>query len=207
MGKHRIDVQTWPRREHFEFFGRMDDPYFGLTAKADFTKCQIEARRDGASFFLYSLHKILRAANAIAEFRCRVEGGEVYEYDLVGVSSTIGREDGSFGFGYFPYVEDRAAFVRIAAAEVERVKNASGLCLDVQEDRRDLIYYSSLPWIDFSDLKHPGSLSGDRSVPRITTGRLVPSEGRLLMSVSVHLNHGLADGRHVAQFFRLLEML
>lgn len=45
MGKHRIDVQTWPRREHFEFFGRMDDPYFGLTAKADFTKCQIEARR------------------------------------------------------------------------------------------------------------------------------------------------------------------
>ena len=131
----------------------------------------------------------------------------MYESDLVGVSSTIGREDGSFGFGYFPYVEDRAAFVRAAAAEVERVKNASGLCLDVQEDRRDLIYYSSLPWIDFSDLKHPGSLSGDRSVPRITTGRLVPSEGRLLMSVSVHLNHGLADGRHVAQFFRLLEML
>ena len=206
-GKHIVDIRDWPRRDHYHYFGELDDPYFGITAKADFTSCYLQAKEDGESFFLYSLHKILRAANAVTEFRYRVEDSGIVLYDLIGASPTIGREDGSFGFGVFEYHEDRTMFVNEAKKEISRVKNASGLCLDVQEDRRDLIYYSSLPWIDFSDLKHPGSLSGDRSVPRITTGRLVPSEGRLLMSVSVHLNHGLADGRHVAQFFRLLEML
>ena len=50
-------------------------------------------------------------------------------------------------------------------------------------------------------------MSRGQSIPRISTGRLVPQEDRLMMSVSVELNHGLADGYHVAQFFRLLNML
>ena len=135
-GKHTVDMQSWTRREHYRYFGELDDPYFGITAKADFTSCYMQSKQDGASFFLYSLHKILRAANAIDEFRYRVEDGNIVLYDLIGASPTIGREDGSFGFGVFEYHEDR-----------------------------------------------------------------------LMMSVSVELNHGLADGYHVAQFFRLLNML
>ena len=175
----------------------LDDPYFGITAKADFTSCYMQSKHDGASFFLYSLHKILRAANAIDEFRYRVEDGNIVLYDLIGASPTIGREDGSFGFGVFEYHEDRKLFVEEASKEIARVKNASGLC----------IYYSSIPWIDFTDLKHAGKMSRGQSIPRISTGRLVPQEDRLMMSVSVELNHGLADGYHVAQFFRLLNML
>ena len=75
------------------------------------------------------------------------------------------------------------------------------------EARNDLIYYSSIPWLDFTDLKHAGRMSKGQSIPRISTGRLVPVEDKLMMSVSVELNHGLADGYHVAQFFRLLDVL
>lgn len=167
----------------------------------------MQSKQDGASFFLYSLHKILRAANAIDEFRYRVEDGNIVLYDLIGASPTIGREDGSFDFGVFEYHEDRKLFVEEASREIARVKNASGLCLGEGESRNDLIYYSSIPWIDFTDLKHAGKMSRGQSIPRISTGRLVPQEDRLMMSVSVELNHGLADGYHVAQFFRLLNML
>lgn len=38
-------------------------------------------------------------------------------------------------------------------------------------------------------------------------GKLVPHEDRLLMTVSVELNHGLADARHVSQFFGVLDMV
>lgn len=200
-------MEAWPRREHYRYFGSLDDPYFGIAAKADFTSCYLQAKQDGESFFLYSLHKILRAVNAVAEFRYRIEDGGVVLYDIVGASPTIGREDGSFGFGYFGYCEDRNEFVREARKEVARVKASSGLCLGEGESRSDLIYYSSIPWIDFTDLKHAGKMSRGQSIPRISTGRLVPQEDRLMMSVSVELNHGLADGYHVAQFFRLLNML
>ena len=182
-----VDVQNWPRREHYHYFGELDDPYFGITAKADFTSCYRQAKLDGESFFLYSLHKILHAVNA------------------VGASPTIGREDGSFGFGVFEYHEDRHSFVEAAKKEITRVKNASGLCLGEGEARNDLIYYSSIPWVDFTGLKHAGRMSKGQSIPRISTGKLVPDGDRLLMSVFVEVNHGLADGYHVARFFKEID--
>ena len=48
-------------------------------------------------------------------------------------------------------------------------------------------------------------MSKGQSIPRISTGRLVPDGDRLLMSVSVEVNHGLAVGYHVAQFFKELD--
>ena len=178
-GKRTVDMQSWPRREHYRYFGELDDPYFGITAKADFTSCYMQAKQEGASFFLYSLHKILRAVNAIDEFRYRVEDGNIVLYDLIGASPTIGREDGSFGFGVFEYHEDRKLFTEEALKEITRVKNASGLCLGEGESRNDLIYYSSIPWIDFTDLKHAGKMSKGQSVPRISTRKLVHQEDRL----------------------------
>ena len=56
---------------------------------------------------------------------------------------------------------------------------------------------SSIPWIDFTDPRHSGSMSKGQSIPRISTGKLVASDSRLCMSLSVKLNHGLADGRRV----------
>ena len=73
--KRIIDIQKWPRREHYHYFGELDDPYFGITAKADFTSCYMQAKEDGESFFLYSLHKILRAVNAVEDFHREIGPG------------------------------------------------------------------------------------------------------------------------------------
>ena len=35
--KHPIDLEHWNRKEHFRFFGSMDDPFFGLTTQIDVT--------------------------------------------------------------------------------------------------------------------------------------------------------------------------
>lgn len=28
--KQKIDLQQWPRRDHFTFFSQLEEPYFGL---------------------------------------------------------------------------------------------------------------------------------------------------------------------------------
>ena len=63
--KHPIDLEHWNRKEHFLFFGSMDDPFFGLTTQIDVTSIYKEAKADHASFFLYSLHKIMTAVNEV----------------------------------------------------------------------------------------------------------------------------------------------
>ena len=203
--KRTIDLSTWPRREYYEFFGNMPDPYWGLAAKVDFTECYRTAKAAGESFFFHSLHRILTALNSVPELRTRIEAGEVVIHGSVGVSPTIAHDDGSFGFGYFEYHENLREFLAGADKEMLRVKGGSGLCLDGNEHRTDLIYYSAIPWVDFLSIKEEGAHRPGDSIPQISTGKLCDIGGRKLMTVSILVNHGLADGRHVGQFYTKLE--
>lgn len=203
--KETIDIASWPRKEHYEFFGNLPDPFFGLTAKMDFTRCWNQAKADNASFFLYSLHHILKALNAVPELRCRIEDGQVVMYTSVSASPTIAREDGTFGFAYFGYHEDRNLFVAEAAKEIERVKSCSGLAANGNEKRTDLIYFTSIPWIDFTGIRHAGGYRPGDSIPQVAVGKLTDNDGRKMMTVAIEANHGLADARHIGQFFSILQ--
>lgn len=198
--KRIIDIAGWNRKDYYAFFGNMPDPFFGLTVKVDFSNCYRKAKAEGKSFFLYSLHGILKALNSIPEFRYRIENGYVVQYDYVGASPTIAREDGSFGFAYFDWYENLDQFVEAATAEIERVKNASGLSINENEGRNDIIYFTSIPWVDFTSIKHAGGHQPGDSIPEIAVGKLHEENGRMMMSVSVEVNHGLADGRHIGLF-------
>lgn len=200
-----IDQEHWDRKEHYAFFGGMPDPFFGLTARIDFTDCYREAKADGGSFFLYSLHRILTALNAVPELRCRIEDGQVVRYDAVGASPTIAREDGSFGFAYFDYDPDRGKFIAAAQAEIARVREGAGLSTNENELRTDIIYFTAIPWVDFLDIKHAGGHRPGDSIPQVAVGKLVDAGGRKEMTVAIEVNHGLADGRHLGAFFSALQ--
>lgn len=204
-GKTIIDIQNWSRKEHYSFFSSLPDPFFGLTAKADFTDCYNHAKANGGSFFLYALHRILGALNSIPEFRTRIENGQVVMYDYIGVSSTIAREDGSFGFAYIEWNEDFEEFAKGARTEVERVKNGTGLSVNENESRVDIVYFTAIPWLDFTSIKHPGGRRPGDSIPQIAVGKLHDEGDRKVMSVAVEANHGLVDGRHVGLFFDALK--
>jgi len=36
--KKQLDIANWNRKEHFEFFRKFEEPFFGLTATVDWTK-------------------------------------------------------------------------------------------------------------------------------------------------------------------------
>ena len=79
------------------------------------------------SFFLYSLHFLLKCVNETDAFKLRIEKDSVVRYDTIHISPTIGREDGTFGFGFFEYDPDIDLFIQKATQEIERVKNGTGL--------------------------------------------------------------------------------
>ena len=168
--KHPIDLEHWNRKEHFLFFGSMDDPFFGLTTQIDVTSIYKEAKADHASFFLYSLHKIMTAVNEVEEFRYRIIDNIPVCFDRIHVGTTIGREDGTFGFGFFEYTPDRQLFLQNAQKEIERVQALTGLCKDRESDRQDLVRFSPVPWIAFTEMKHASSFRTGDSATRISTG-------------------------------------
>lgn len=202
--KTLIDLEKWNRKEHFLFFSAFDDPFFGVTVNVDFTPVYEETKADRASFFLYSLHHILRCANASDAFRLRIEGQTPVRFDTIHVSPTIAREDGTFGFAFFEYHPDRDFFIRDARQEIERVQRTPGLLMSENSGREDVIFFSSVPWFAFTEMKHAVSFGPGAGVPRISTGKLIREKDKYLLPVSICVHHGLMDGRDVAEFIEKL---
>lgn len=200
--KRVINLDDWNRKEHFDFFSAFDDPFFGVTTTVDFTKVYQQSKKSGNSFFLYSLHFLLKCINETTAFKLRIEKEQVVEYDKINVSPTIGREDGTFGFGFFEYDTELDLFIKNAEKEMNRVKNSTGLSFSENTGRIDLIRYSALPWFAFSEMKHAGSIKTGDSVPRISTGKLIQENERFLLPISISVHHGLMDGRNVAEFIQ-----
>ncbi len=203
--KQLIDLATWPRREHFEFFSAFEEPFFGLVAEVDCTRAQAEAKRLGVSFFLYYLYQALHAANEVEAFRYRIEQGQVVRYDQVHASATIGRPDHTFGFSFIEQRASLADFVAGAQLAITAVQQTSGLCLNDTTGRPDVLHCSALPWVRFTGLTHARSFRHPDSCPKISFGQAYAAGAAQRMAVSVNLHHGLGDGYHVGQFLEIFQ--
>lgn len=198
--RNYLDLDQWPRKEHFHFFRTFDEPFFGATLTVDCTAAYEKAKASGVSFFLYYLHKTLAAVNAIDAFRYRVDDDKVIIHERIDGSATISREDGSFGFSLIEFHPDLDIFAKAAIAEMQRVKDTPGL-FTRSFDQDNLIHFSSIPWVDFTSLSHARSFSFPDSCPKISFGKMTVSDrGKKTMPMSVHVHHALMDGFHVGQF-------
>ncbi|MFP3595415.1 CatA-like O-acetyltransferase [Chryseobacterium sp. SIMBA_029] len=195
-----IDLENWNRKEHFDFFSKMQSPYFGFTTEVDCTKAYHNAKEKGVSFFAAYLHKSMVAVNTVDAFKLRIIDGEVALFDTIHAGTTIGREDGTFGFAYIPFSNDFSVFNDRLQREIQAVQNSTGLRLKNGDIGKDLIRHSTVPWNSFSALLHPTNFDPTESVPKITFGKFNVRKGKKYLPVSVEAHHGLADGLHIAQY-------
>ena len=205
--KSLLDLENWNRKEHFEHFSKMEEPFFGVTVEIDCTKAYQTAKNLKTSFFIFYLHKTLVAVNSIENFKYRISEGKIYINDCIDVSATIGREDGTFGFSFIEYNADFKIFESNALTEIERIQKTSGL-FTRSFDYDNLIHFSAIPWLNFTSLSHARSYSYPDSCPKISFGKMMTSKtGKKTMAMSVHVHHGLMDGLHVGQFVDLFQEL
>lgn len=205
--KHLLDLHTWNRQEHFYFFSRMEEPYFGVVVDVDVTRAYTQAKALQISFFQYYLYQSLRAANQVENFRYRIEGELVYCYEEIHASSTIGRQDGTFGFSFIKYTDSLSAFVENANAEIAAVQATVGLRFNDDARRADCIHYSTLPWLRFTSLTHARSFTYRDSAPKISFGKYERIGEKIKMPVAIYVNHAVMDAYHVGQFVEKFQQL
>ncbi len=201
MSYHIIDMTNDPRSGQFAYFRQMLFPFAGVTAEVDIT--DFVAWRQGRPFFLSLLYAVTRAANAVPQLRRRIlPDGRVVEYDWCPPSYTAMKPDGVYVYcsieENLPYDE----FVTLGQRRQQEVLQRGTLTED--GDPLSLFFVSSLPWLHYSQLEHP-AVSADDSNPRISWGKAVSAGSRTTLPVSLFVNHALADGLHISQFFANLE--
>ena len=87
--KHYIDMETYPRKSHFEYFGSLAYPYVGFTANVDVTNILRFAKEKGGSSFLAVLYVAVKAANAVPQLRQRIVDGKIVEFDYCNIGYTV----------------------------------------------------------------------------------------------------------------------
>ncbi|TCZ72784.1 chloramphenicol acetyltransferase [Flaviaesturariibacter aridisoli] len=203
----RIDIESWNRKEHYEFFSSLKSPTFGITADVDCTAAYAESKARGRSFFATYLHASMRAVNSVPELRLRIIDGAVWALDVIHAGAAVSRGDGTFAFIFVPHADDFATFNASLNEELDAVRSSTGLRLNGDNVKHDLVRYSTLPWLHFSAILHPSNHNPNDAVPRITFGAFREEAGRKRMPVSVEAHHGLVDGLHVSRYFEELQRL
>ncbi|GLU53771.1 CatA-like O-acetyltransferase [Dyadobacter frigoris] len=202
INKTKIDIESWKRKEHFDFFRGFEQPFWGITAEVDCTGSYEYCKTYNIPFSTFYLYKSLIVANRIPEFRQRIENGSVFEYEKISGSVTVLRENETFGFANFSYLEDFDLFKNELESQISEEKNRYGLKPDF--NLNSLIHYSVIPLVRFSSFEHAQKMDID-SVPKIVFGKFNKIENRLFLPISIHVHHALCDGVHVGKFVKAFE--
>mgnify|MGYP006300757231 CR=1 FL=1 len=195
----KIDMENWPRKQHFDFFNNFDYPHFNITLDLDITRVYNYIKENEISFFKTMVYFVTKTANNIKEFRYRViNNNQVVEFEEINPSFTIMSEENVFSFCNSKYFPDKRRFFRSMEENIKRYKDNPAV--SEEEDKIDSIYLTSLPWISFNSITHPIDIKNVDSVPRIAWGKYKKEDSKVLLPFSIQVHHGLMDGYHVSKY-------
>lgn len=203
-----IDMNTWPRREIYDFFSPISNPFYSVTFTLDVTNLYRYVKERGLSFYYGLVYLCTQAVNRVEAFLYTIEDGRVRMYDWRQPSFTD-LEKGSefFRVVYVPCEGSIDDFCRAAREKSE----SQHFFFDPTAETNDLIYFSCLPWMDVTGLTNERNLDPDDAIPRIAWGKYIDVNGRKQLHISLEINHRFIDGVHLGRFneelCRLIEEL
>ena len=200
-----IDLETFPRRSHYEFFKRYAYPYMGITANVDVTNLYNSAKAKGGSPFLAFLWAAATAANSVPELRQRIVDDRIAQYDHCDTAHTVALPDGTFVNCRTDCRRSFDEFLTYGKQCQEEARSRHGF-VQPGSDETELIFVSSTPWITFTQVIQPTPIPADSNV-RIVFGKFFDCSGRKMLPVNIQANHALVDGLHVGKFYEKFQEL
>ena len=200
-----LDLAAWPRRDAFDYFRGFDKPYFNVCTRLDVARLKqavADSRRGGLALAYHFI--ALNLANALEPFRYRLDGARVRIHPQVDGSTTVLRDDGSFGFADLAHHADFAGFAAHGAAAIEAARSGRPP-FEPKPDDSARIHFTTLPWLHFTSFSHARNWGREDSVPKLAFGRIEADGARAWMPLSVEVHHALMDGLHVGQFVQGFE--
>lgn len=197
-----IDLNTYKRKNHFDYFSRLAYPYVGTTVNVEITELLPYVKEKKLPFFLTICYCASKAANQLPEFRQRILNHQIIEFDHCPTSHTVALDDGTYCYcdldSRYPFDD----FIAYAKHEQEKAKLRNSIS-ETEKDILDKIFISTIPWISYTSLIQPTPFPAD-SNPRITWGKYFVQNNQVLLPVSVLCHHALVDGLHISRFYHLL---
>ncbi len=212
--KQVIDIETWERRDMYNFFKDFVNPTYSVTVDVECTQAWSQAKASGQSFFTYCLYAIAKASNEITELRYRITVEKrVLLYDKIDMIIPVKvNEKGKFVSVRIPYHPQFEVFYPTARRVIGAVSAESNpyTTNDKSNDNEEVysqMNVSILPDLYFTSAVSTQQYPHGNDFPLVNIGKVIDKGGRLYMPVAINVHHGLVDGHHLTLFYKRVEEL
>ena len=201
-----IDKESYYRRDVFRRFSEDCKCSLSMTARVDVTELAAWSKRTGTKFYLNFLYLLSRVLNSREDYRMDYyyRTGEMVCYDVIHPTHYAFHPDTETCTPvYSTYYEDYATFYAHAAEDLAWAKENPVYIREAtkEQNRFDA---SFIPWLSYDALHMELPDGYLYFAPIVNWGAYREEGGRLMMPVTVRMNHAVADGYLVALVFRLL---
>ena len=200
-----IDMESWPRRDHFRYYRTVLKCGYSLTGRLDVTDLVETARARGLRTYPCFLYVIARTVNSMDEMKMMLTPeGEPGVWERVHPNFTIfHQEDKTFSDLWTEYHPSFVRFYQGYQEVMERYGAGRGVKLRTDQPP-NFFCVSCVPWMDYTGYA-THSVGEPALFPIVTFGKYTLADGRYTMPVTVTVSHAAADGYHTSEFFRLLQ--
>ncbi len=207
MNYRVIDKETYYRKGVYRHFTEDCKCSMSMTARVDVTELVGYSRKTGTKFYLNFLYLLSKVLNSRDDYKMDYlyQTDELICYDVIHPTQYVFHEDTETCTPvYTAYSPDYGTFYAGALRDLEAAKRTREYGLDAAA-HPNWFDASYIPWLSYDSLNIELPDGYLYFAPIVNWGRYREENGRLLMPVSVRLNHAVADGYLVANVFRLLQ--
>ena len=207
MNYRVIDKETYYRKGVFRHFSEDCKCSVSMTARVDVTKLVNYSKSTGTKFYLNFLYLLTKALNSRDDYKMAYlwQTEEIICYDVINPTQYVFHEDTETCTPvYSNYDPDYKTFYDNALADVEKAKQTREYGLDAM-NHPNWFDASYISWLSYDSLNVELPDGYLYFAPIINWGKFREENGRLMLPLTVRMNHAIADGYLVAKVYKLME--
>ena len=202
-----IDKENYYRKGVFRHFSEDCKCSVSMTSRIDVTSLAEHSKETGTKFYINFLYLLSKVLNSRDDYKMGYlwQTDTLICYDVIHPTHYVFHEDTETCTPvYSVYDENYEVFYKNATGDIEKAKGTREYGLDA-ENHPNWFDASYISWLSYDSLNIELPDGYLYFSPIINWGKYREENGRLLMPLTVRLNHAIADGYLVANVFKLLE--
>ena len=202
-----IDRGSYYRRGVYRHFTEDCKCSVSMTARVDVTGLVASSKARGSKFYIDFLYILTKVLNSREDYRMAYlwQSDELICYDVINPTQYVFHEDTETCTPvYTEYCEDYKTFYSGALADLDRAKQSREYLLD-SVNHPNWFDASYISWLSYDSLNVELPDGYLYYLPIVNWGRYREENDRLIMPLTVRMNHAVADGFLIANVYRLLE--
>ena len=208
MNNYRvIDREIYYRKGVFRHFSEDCKCSVSMTSRVDVTELVKYSKSTGTKFYINFLYLLTKVLNSRDDYKMAYlwQTEDIICYDVINPTQYVFHEDTETCTPvYTNYDPDYKTFYDHALADVEKAKQTREYMLDSM-NHPNWFDASYISWLSYDSLNVELPDGYLYFQPIINWGKYREENGRLMLPLTVRMNHAIADGYLVAKVYKLLE--